>query len=89
MRGKKIGKMTLVNSPKETFFSLSFSHNKRIFCKRKVELSIGIYIFTENIYHMKLSSLKKMVKTYKIVSQKQNKNKLTSLKNKFECLHLT
>ena len=72
-RGEKLRKMTSCLQLKNNFFLFLFRMINVYFVRERFELSIGIYISTENIFHMKLASLNKMVKTQKSVSQKQNK----------------
>ena len=64
--------MTLVSSPKDDFFLFHIINVKLV--RERFELSIGIYVSTENTFFMKLASLKKMVKTRNCLAKK-NKTK--------------
>ena len=62
-RGENLRKMTSCLQLKNNFFLFLFRMINVYFVRERFELSIGIYISTKNIFHMKLASLKKMVKT--------------------------
>ena len=72
-RGENFGKMTSCKPSKDNLFLFLFHKINVYFVRERLELSIGIYNSTEKSCYIKLESLKKMVKTWKSVSQKQNK----------------
>ena len=72
-RGENFGKMTSCKPSKDNLFLFLFHKINVYFVRERFELSIGIYVSTENTFFMKLASSKKMVKTWKLSRKKQNK----------------
>ena len=69
--------MTSCNQLRDNLFFLFFQLIIEYFFREIFELSIGIYISMKSTF-FKSESLEKMMKTSKIVLQKQSKKKLTS-----------
>ena len=65
--------MTSCNLLKYYFFLLLFYIKITYFVREMIELLIGVYISKKSTFPSKPGSSEKMVKTSKIVSQKQNK----------------